>query len=50
MIASRPTRQGYVDALLELAAELPALVVLDADVAKATRTCEFQRVFPRAIF
>lgn len=50
MIATRPTRQGYVDALLELAQELPSLVVLDADVAKATRTCEFQAAHPERFF
>jgi transketolase len=50
VIACRPTRQGYVDALLELAPELPGLVVLDADVAKATRTCEFQQAYPERFF
>jgi transketolase len=29
---------------------LPELVVLDADVAKATRTCEFQQVYPERFF
>lgn len=42
----KQTRQGYVDALLELAPGLPDLVVLDADVAKATKTCLFERRFP----
>jgi transketolase len=36
----------YADALIELGAEMPELVVLDTDVAKATKTCDFQRAFP----
>ncbi len=44
------TRQGYVDGLLELAPDLPDLVVLDADVAKATKTEEFQKVYPERFF
>lgn len=42
----KQTRQGYVDALIELAPEIPDLVVLDADVAKATKTCDFAERFP----
>lgn len=42
----KQTRQGYVDALLELAPKLPELLVLDADVAKATKTCDFQKKYP----
>lgn len=42
----KQTRQGYVDALIELAPGLPNLIVLDADVAKATRTCDFAQHFP----
>ena len=41
MIELKRTRQGYVDALIELAASTPELLVLDADVAKATTTSEF---------
>jgi transketolase len=44
------TRQGYVDALIELAPQLPELVVLDADVAKATKTCDFEKRFPERFF
>lgn len=44
------TRQGYVDGLLELAEELPELLVLDADVAKATKTVDFQKVYPDRFF
>ena len=46
----KKTRQGYVDALLELAEEIPNLVVLDADVAKATQTCDFEAVYPDRFF
>lgn len=46
----KQTRQGYVDALIELARENPLIVVLDADVAKATRTCDFEKVFPERFF
>lgn len=43
----KQTRQGYVDALIELAPQIPELLVLDADVAKATKTCDFQKKFPQ---
>ncbi|MBI5767939.1 MAG: transketolase family protein [Verrucomicrobia bacterium] len=46
MTEFRQTRQGYVDALIELATEIPELLVLDADVAKATKTADFQKKFP----
>ena len=44
------TRQGYVDGLLELAESLPELVVLDADVAKATKTVAFEAAHPNRFF
>jgi len=46
----KQTHQGYVDALIELAQEDPAIVVLDADVSKATKTCDFERMFPNRFF
>lgn len=46
----KQTRRGYTDALIELAPEIPDLVVLDADVAKATTTCDFQKAFPNRFF
>jgi transketolase len=46
----KQTRQGYVDALIELAPQMPGLVVLDADVAKATKTCDFEKKFPDRFF
>jgi transketolase len=44
------TRQGYADALIELARHDPRTVVLDSDVAKATRTCDFAKAFPERFF
>ena len=35
------TREGYGEALLELGAENPNVVVLDADLAAATKTAVF---------
>ncbi|MEZ5355308.1 MAG: transketolase C-terminal domain-containing protein [Bryobacteraceae bacterium] len=46
----KQTRQGYVDALIALAAEDPRVLVLDADVAKASKTCDFEQAFPDRFF
>jgi transketolase len=46
----KETRQGYADALIELGREMPNLIVLDTDVAKATKTCNFEKVFPARFF
>ena len=40
------TRDSYGNALKELGAEFPNLVVLDADLAGATKTGTFQKAFP----
>ena len=40
------TRESYGKALAELGAQFPDLVVLDADLANATKTNTFQKVFP----
>ena len=40
------TREGYGEALLELGAENPDVVVLDADLAAATKTGVFQKAYP----
>ncbi len=40
------TRESYGNALLELGAENPNVVVLDADLAAATKTCVFMKVYP----
>ena len=44
------TREGYGRALLELAEEYPNLVVLDADLAGATRTGVFRKAYPDRFF
>ena len=46
----KKTRQGYVDALIELGGTHPDVVVLDADVAKATQTYQFEEVYPDRFF
>ena len=40
------TRESYGNALVELAKEHDDLVVLDADLAAATKTCIFKKEFP----
>ena len=44
------TREGYGKALVELGAEHDNLVVLDADLAGATKTGVFQKAFPNRHF
>ena len=44
------TRDSYGNALKELGAEHPDLVVLDADLAGATKTGTFQKAFPERHF
>ena len=44
------TRQGYADALIELAAQDPRILVLDCDVSKATKTCDFEKAYPDRFF
>lgn len=40
------TRDSYGNALVEVGKEHEDLIVLDADLAGATKTCVFQKVFP----
>ena len=40
------TREAYGKALAEFGAQYPNLVVLDADLANATKTNTFQKAFP----
>ena len=40
------TRESYGNALTELGSEMPNLVVLDADLAGATKTSIFKKAFP----
>ena len=44
------TRDSYGKALTELGAEFDNLVVLDADLAGATKTSVFQKAFPERHF
>lgn len=46
----KQTRQGYADELIELAQGNPVIVVLDSDVSKATKTCDFANVLPDRFF
>lgn len=45
-IVKKATRQSYGEALAELGAQNENIVVLDADLAKATKTEIFQKKFP----
>lgn len=44
------TKKGFADGLLQLGEELPNVVVIDTDVAKATRSADFQKVYPERHF
>ncbi|MEW6446594.1 MAG: transketolase family protein [Bacillota bacterium] len=44
------TREAYGKALVSLGAENPNVVVLDADLAKSTKTIEFKKQFPERFF
>lgn len=44
------TREGYGSALVELGAENPDIVVLDADLAEATKTGMFKKAYPDRFF
>jgi len=44
------TREAYGAALAELGAENPDIVVLDADLAKSTKTIDFAKKFPNRFF
>jgi len=46
----KQTRQGYADALIELGKKNDKILVMDADVAKATLTEQFEEVFPDRFF
>jgi len=45
-VNSKPTRDGYGEALLILGETNPKVVVMDADLAKSTRTVWFREKFP----
>ena len=46
----KATRQSYGEALVELGKENENIVVLDADLATATKTIEFAKEFPERFF
>ncbi len=45
-IVMKATREGYGDALVALGATRPDMVVMDADLAAATKTGAFKKVYP----
>lgn len=44
------TREAYGDALVEFGAKYDKLVVLDADLAEATKTGKFKKAYPDRFF
>ena len=45
-LVKKATRESFGEAVTALAAENPDIVVLDADLAEATKTCIFERKYP----
>ncbi len=45
-VIKKATRDGYGEALVELMDEYPNLVVLDADLAAATKSGMFKKAHP----
>ena len=45
-VIKKATREGYGDGLVETGKEFDNLIVLDADLAEATKTCVFKKAFP----
>ena len=50
MAEKKATREAYGDTLVELGASVPNLVVLDADLAEATKTCKLKEAYPDRFF
>lgn len=50
MTEARATREGYAEALLEMGAEYPNVVVLDSDLSKSTGSHKFSREYPDRFF
>ncbi len=50
MAEKKATREAYGDTLVELGATMKNLVVLDADLAEATKTCKFKKAYPDRFF
>lgn len=49
-VLKRATRESYGEALVELGKEFENLVVLDADLAAATKTGNFKKAFPERFY
>ena len=49
-VIKKATREGYGEGLVELGAEYPQLVVMDADLAAATKTGMFKKAYPDRFF
>ena len=49
-MSEKATRAAYGEALVELGRENDKIVVLDADLANATKSCTFQKEFPERHF
>ena len=49
-VIKKATRESYGEALRDLAEEYPQLVVLDADLAAATKTGIFKKAYPDRFF
>lgn len=49
-VKKKATRESYGEALTELAEKYPNLVVLDADLAAATKTGIFKKAYPERFF
>ena len=50
MESKRATREAYGKVLVELGAEYPQLVVMDADLSGSTKSGEFAKVYPDRFF
>lgn len=49
-VIKKATRESYGEVLVELAEEYPNLIVLDADLAAATKTSIFKKAYPEKFF
>ena len=49
-VVKKATRDAYGETLVELGAEYPDLVVLDSDLAGATKTGMFRKAYPDRFF
>ena len=47
---AKATREAYGETLKELGAQIPEIVVLDADLSASTKTAVFAKAFPDRFF